>query len=203
MLLRPQARWGATLRRAVFFLLMFAAATAAGQTRSDPARGAEKAILCAACHGPEGRAPVAGTPALAAQQREFLETQMVFLREGLRDVPAMAGMLKGLTDRDLMDIAAYYNTAQPFAEKGPRDAQRYATGASLAKALGCDGCHRRDFSGQRGIPRIVNQREDYLAATLKAYRDEKRTASDTNMNAVMYGTTDADIAALAHFLAQQ
>ena len=33
---------------------------------------------------------------------------------------------------------------------------------------------------------LANQREDYLVAALKAYRDNKRTGSDTSMNAVLY-----------------
>ena len=57
------------------------------------------------------------------------------------------------------------------------------------------------YEGQRQIPRIANQREDYLAASLTAYRDNKRTGIDTSMNAAMYQVTDEDIRALAHFLA--
>ena len=198
----PQARRRA-VRRAVFLLLVAAAGSAAAQSRGDAARGAEKAAACAGCHGPEGRTPLSGTPALAGQQPEFLETQLVLLREGLRDVPAMAGTLKAFNDRDLIDIAAYYGSAKPFAGTGPRDAQRFSAGAALSKALGCGGCHKPDYAGQRNIPRIVNQREDYLAITLKAYRDNKRTGTDTNMNAVLYGTSDAEIDALAHYLARQ
>ena len=61
----------------------------------------------------------------------------------------------------------------------------------------------KDYVGQRQVPRITNQREEYLAKTLTAYRDNKRSGVDTSMNAVMYKTTDADIAALAHYLAHQ
>ena len=193
-------------RRAFFCVVLVviaASAVAMAQSRGDAARGAEKAAACAACHGAEGRAPLPGMPALAGQQREFLEGQLVLLREGLRNVPGMDGMLRPYNDRDLIDIAAYYNTIKPYTEAGARDAQRHATGAAISKAMGCGGCHKPDYSGQRGIPRIVNQREDYLAATLKAYRDDKRTGTDTNMNALMYGMNDENIAALAHYLAQQ
>lgn len=191
-------------RRAFFLAALFGiAATATAQSGGDVARGAEKAAMCVACHGVEGRAPLPGMPALAGQQREFLEGQMVLLREGLRNVPGMEGMLRSFNDRDLIDIAAYYSAAKPFTETGKRHARRHAQGAALSKAMGCGSCHQPDYSGQRGIPRIVNQREDYLAATLKAYRDDKRTGMDTNMNALMYGRSDADIAALAHYLAHQ
>ena len=37
---------------------------------------------------------------------------MFYLREGLRDVPQMTGMLKGFSDPDLEDVAAYYARAR-------------------------------------------------------------------------------------------
>ncbi len=191
-------------RRAFFFFALLAiCGTAMSQPRGDAARGAEKAAGCAACHGPEGRAPLPGMPALAGQQREFLETQLVLLREGLRNIPGMEGLLRQFNDRDLIDIAAYYSAAKPFTESGTRDPQKHAAGAAVSQGRACGSCHLSDYGGQRGIPRIINQREDYLAATLKAYRDDRRVGSDTNMNALMYGLSDQEIEALAHYLAHR
>lgn len=45
------------------------------------------------------------------------------------------------------------------------------------------------------------QPEDFLAAAMLAYRDNRRVGADTQMNGLMLGLTDADIAALAHDLA--
>lgn len=192
--------------RRVFFALALAAlsCTALAQSKGDPARGATKVTACAACHGPDGGKPLAGMPALSGQQEEFLVLQMILLREGLRDVPVMSGMLKGFSDRDLIDIAAYYSKAKPFSAGGSeRNPRRYALGADISKAMGCGSCHMGNYSGQRQVPRLTNQREDYLVSALKAYRDNLRSGVDTSMNAVMYKTTDADIEALAHYLSQQ
>jgi cytochrome c553 len=123
------------------------------------------------------------------------------MREGLREVPQMAGMLKGLSDRDLGDIAAYFAGQKPSQRNVSRDAKLYARGAALAKAMICGNCHGDDYRGQKHVPRLANQREDYLAAALKAYRDNKRTGIDTSMNGVMYQAADSDIRALAHYLA--
>jgi cytochrome c553 len=38
---------------------------------------------------------------------------------------------------------------------------------------------------------------------MKAYRDNKRTGADTNMNGILYKVPDGDIDALAHYLAHQ
>ena len=169
----------------------------------DAVRGAAVARPCAACHGERGASPVAGSPSLAGQQPEFLALQMVLIREGLREVPAMAGSLSGLRDADLIDMATYYSAVPPLRNPGPRNPTLYARGEALSLAMGCNSCHMGDFTGQRQVPRVVNQREDYLAASLRAYRDDRRSGADTSMNAVMYKTADPDIAAIAHFLAHR
>jgi cytochrome c553 len=205
MMRRRAARRG-TFRRvaALACVLALAAGAAPAQTSSkgDAARGAAKAAPCASCHGTSERAPLANTPSLAGQQQEFLVLQMFLLREGLRDVPQMAGMFKGVTDRELTDMAAYFAIQKSFA--GPRgkvDPKRRARGAELAKSMGCGTCHMADYRGQQQVPRITHQREDYLAAAMKDYRDNKRSGSDTSMNAVLYQVADGDIQALAHYLA--
>lgn len=183
---------------------MLAAGATQAQTSSkgDAARGAARAAPCASCHGTSDRAPLANTPSLAGQQQEFLVLQMFLLREGLRDVPQMAGMFKGVTDRELADMAAYFTGQKPFS--GPRgkvDQKRRARGAELAKSMGCGTCHMADYRGQQQVPRITHQREEYLAAAMKDYRDNKRAGTDTSMNAVLYQVADSDIQALAHYLA--
>lgn len=52
------------------------------------------------------------TPSLADQPRIFLETQLVVIREGLREIPAMKGLLDKLTDPDLTALAAWYSAQQ-------------------------------------------------------------------------------------------
>ncbi len=190
-------RMGVICRAVIFGCGIAFAAGAQTQSKGDASRGATRAAVCGGCHG----SPLAGMPVLAGQQQEFLELQMFLLREGLRDVPQMAGMLGGLADRDLGDMAAYFAGQQAPPNSASRDPQLRARGAGLAQVMGCGSCHLKDFSGQRQVPRLTNQREDYLAAALKAYRDNQRTGIDTSMNAAMYQVTDADIRALARYLA--
>src|SRR5688572_4944681 len=196
------ARRMTCIRRAVFLCCGFLAASAVcAQSKGDASRGAARAAACTSCHGAPGQAPLAGNPSLDSQMAHYLELQLVLMREGLREVPQMAGMLKGLSDRDLGDIAAYFSGQKPPQRTVSRDAKLYARGAALAKAMICGNCHGEDYRGQKHLPRLAHQREDYLAASLKAYRDNKRTGIDTSMNGVMYQVTDGDIQALAHYLA--
>ena len=186
-------------------LPLLTASWAYGQSgsKAEAARGGSKAAPCGKCHGTPGQPPLAGMPSLAGQQREFLALQIFLIREELRNVPEMKGVLEGITDADIADLAAYF-AGQPALKLGGKpNAELQARGAARAKALGCGSCHMPDYAGQRQVPRLTGQREDYLVSTLKAYRENKRSGSDTSMNAVMYGVSDADIGALAHYLSNR
>ena len=182
---------------------MTACGSPLAQKSADPARGAAKAAPCLECHGSDKKTVQAGVPLLAGQNHEFLVLQMFYLREGLRDVPQMAGMLKGYTDRNLEDVAAYFARRKPAAGKPSTEGALRARGENIARSRGCNSCHLDDYRGQKHVPRIAGQREDYLVIALKAYRDNKRTGTDTSMNEAMYQVSDPDIAALAHFLAHR
>src|SRR5688500_13038950 len=92
--------------------LVLAAGAASGQ-KTDPARGAVKAAACAACHGSPSAAPLPGMPLLAGQQAEFLVLEMFLMREGLRNVPEMKGLLNGWSDPDLENVAAFFAAQAP------------------------------------------------------------------------------------------
>lgn len=193
----------AICRAAVFCGVVFACGGAFAQSGADPARGAAKAAACEDCHGSPQRPPAGSAPLLAGQQREFLVLQMFYMREGLREVPQKAGIFRGYSDHDLEDVAAYYAAQTSPRGNGNPDLTLHGLGANLSRALGCGSCHLPDYRGQRHVPRLSNQREAYLTAALRDYRDNKRTGTDTSMNGVMYQVTDSEIRALAHYLAHQ
>jgi len=121
----------------------------------------------------------------------------------LRDVIQMADMLKDFSDRDLNEVAAHFSRQKPPPAESGANPKLRARGAALAKGMVCSSCHLADFTGQRQVPRLANQREDYMAATMKAYRDNKRVGTDSSMNGILYQVSDGDIEALAHFLAHR
>ena len=197
------AQWPGAICYAVAAGIALAIAAAPVPSGDEATRGQAKAEACGQCHGSPERPPLAGMPYLAGQSAQFLELQLILMREGLRDVPQMAALLKGLTDRDISDIAAHFARQASPRNTAKRNPALYARGAELAKAMICSTCHGEDFRGQKHVPRLAGQREDYLAASLKAYRNNKRTGIDTSMNDMMYQVSDRDIEALAHFLAHQ
>ncbi len=77
---------------------------------SDPEAGKKKSSSCAACHGAVGISPNTSWPNLAGQQTAYLTKQMKDFREGKRSDPWMSPMAKPLSDEDIEDLAAFYNS---------------------------------------------------------------------------------------------
>ena len=80
----------------------------------------EKNSMCIGCHGipmyktafPE----VYSVPMIAGQSPEYIVKALQEYRAGDRSHPTMQGIAKGLSDRDMADLAAYYG-ASGKAEK--------------------------------------------------------------------------------------
>ncbi|MGG5811405.1 c-type cytochrome [Falsiroseomonas sp. CW058] len=194
------------MRLALAAAALAAALSAPGAGAQDARRGAALAAhACGNCHGADGRSQMAGIPSLAGQPAPFVTMQMILFREGLRIAPPMGDFARGIPDADIEDLAAFFAAQPPGPpdDRAPREPALFDRGRALSERMRCGACHLPDYRGREQIPRLAAQREEFLAATLAEYRDNRRVGSDTQMNAVMYGVADADIAALAHYLAQQ
>ena len=167
------------------------------------AGGQDRVQLCAACHGDDGNSTNPQIPSIAGQPKLFLENQLILFREELRTSDQMLPVVKGLKDPEIVKLAEHFSKLSAKGmESGAADLKLMKIGVEKAKALRCGVCHLADFSGQNQIPRLAGQREAYLEAEMRAYRDGKRTGGDTIMAATLYGVGDADIKALAHFLSR-
>jgi cytochrome c553 len=163
----------------------------------------ERLQLCAACHGASGNSINPQVPSIAGQPKLFLENQLILFREEIRRSEQMLPIVKGMKDPEVIQLAEHFSKLPAKGmESGSANAILMKAGAERAKALRCGICHLADFSGQNQIPRLAGQREVYLEAELRAYRDGKRTGGDTIMAAALYGVSDADLKALAHFLSR-
>jgi cytochrome c553 len=163
----------------------------------------ERIAPCLACHGEKGQSETENTPSLGAQQAPYTLIQLFMFRQKLRVFEPMNEMAKALTDGDLQtfsDFIAKMPKPSPPADAG--DAARMQRGQAAAQQHRCDTCHNPDFSGKENVPRIANQREDYLAKTLAEYKDNSRTGYDASMADVMAPVTPEQLADLAYFLAR-
>ena len=192
--------------RVTLAAVLLAAAFSLPAIARDPARGAEIAAeRCAACHGMDGKSTVAEIPRLAGQQSGFITLQMILFREGIRQVPAMQAPTEKLSDTDIEAVAAYYAGLPSAApeDRTPRDAALMARGQAISAERNCGVCHLPNYAGRAQMPRLTHQHEGFLAHTMAEYRDGQRIGIDTQMNGAVQGLSNADIAALAHYLAHQ
>ena len=164
----------------------------------------ERVKVCGTCHGTDGVSSTSGVPSLAGQQRVFLENQLVLIREGLRGTELMQKLMHGVPDKEIVAIAQYYArmTPRPVALT-QEDSALVKRATQAAEKLRCGECHLKNYGGQNQVPRIAGQREEYLLESMRAFRDKPKPGTDTIMSAAVYGVSDADLRALAHFLARQ
>ncbi|WP_245616693.1 c-type cytochrome [Paraburkholderia acidipaludis] len=94
-------------------LLSLFCVTAHAQTSGDApdvAAGKRRAAVCFACHNVDGVAKIPGVPNLAGQHRGYLEGALQAYRDGkTRQNPTMNAMAAPLSDRDIVNIAAYFS----------------------------------------------------------------------------------------------
>ena len=158
--------------------------------------------LCVSCHGAQGKSEIKGIPSLAGQPKLFIENQLVLIREGVRDIPSMKGMLDGLTDDEAIAIAKYYAALPLTGIPADKDPQLFAQGEKLAQGMRCGICHLPNYVGREQIPRLAGQRDDFLLHSLLQFRNGQAIGRDSNMAAAVIGVSDADLAALSYYFAR-
>ena len=93
------------------FILSLALSTAAFAAQAaDVAAGKAKAATCAGCHGVNGISSVPMYPNLAGQKAQYIVKQLKDFKSGARKDPIMGGMAAPLTDADMENLAAYYES---------------------------------------------------------------------------------------------
>lgn len=72
--------------------------------------GSLKARACQVCHGKGGHSTKETYPVLAGQHAAYIRKQLHAFRDGTRKDPIMNGMAAPLSDQDIEDVAAYFNS---------------------------------------------------------------------------------------------
>ena len=173
---------------------------------------AERTVPCLACHGESGQSESPGVPSLGGQPAPYLLIQLYLFREKQRAssfkkddqmIQIMSEMTKDFTDDDLRafsDFLAKLPPPKPPADTG--DAARMQACRTLITQHRCNSCHNLDLSGRESIPRIADQREDYLVKTLREYKDNTRHGYDGTMAEVLAPVTDSQILDLGYYIAR-
>jgi cytochrome c553 len=184
----------------------FVATLALGCVAAFPAAAQtvqERLPTCLACHGENGQSQNPGVPSLGAQQSFYVTVQLLMFRERMRVADPMNDMAKGLSDDDLRSFAdIIFKLPPPRPAAGPADDARIERARALIQQNRCNFCHTPTFAGQENVPRIADQREDYLVKALRGYKDNSRHGYDASMADVVAPITDDQIVDLAYYIAR-
>ena len=190
--------------RLLFAALIAVALPSAASAADPPASIKSVLTTCNACHGAKGISSIAQTPSLAGQPDIFTQYQLVFMREGGRKPGVMAAVVKTLTDDQIRDLGAWYESLPPPPALKTGDGGDEAKVMAIIKPRHCDSCHKQDFSGQGETGRLAGQRPDYLIKALKDFRTgERRGRGMGAMMEVSVTLKDEDIQILATYLAHK
>ena len=153
------------------------------------AKGNDLVSTCLACHGEIGNSPAPSFPNIAGQNAQYLLKQLLEIQSGQREVLTMTGILDDLSESDLSDIAAYYESQprnygaakQDLVELGE---SIYRAGIPRKNIAACTACHspRGNGNGPAAFPALAGQWPEYIVTQLKNFQSgERHNDGDSKM----------------------
>ena len=180
---------------------------AKGPAKPDLNKGSTiSATVCAACHTSDGSRGIPTNPILQGQHADYLVKQLQEFKSGKRDNAIMKPMASTLSDDDMRNVAAFYESKQAKPGKS-----RSASTVDLGKKIwrggiaeksvpACAGCHGPTGSGLPAqYPRLGGQHAEYVSAELVLFRSGKR-ANSPQMATIAARMSDAEIAAVSDYV---
>lgn len=183
--------------------------------KADPAKAKPIAeSVCVGCHGADGNSPAAPNPHLAGQHAAYLLKQLTNFKSvdgkpAVRDNAIMAGMVAGLSDEDMKNLAAYFSQ-QKLKPAVAKDEKLIAEGQKLwrmgdfSKGIpACAGCHGPAGAGLPAqYPALAGQLPEYTEDQLKKFRSgERANDPEKMMRMIADKMSDQQIKAVAEYAA--
>jgi len=171
-------------------------------------RGGTLAIQqCSMCHGAQGMSE-SGAPNLAGQYPEVVIKQLHDYKRGDRSSAIMESLARKLSDRDILDIASYYDSlprAKPAAarvdERGAPALVR--VGDPLRNIVPCMACHGGN-EHKLGAPWLDGMPKDYLLGELRDFASgARRNDSYGQMRNMVRTLTPQELDGVAEFYARR
>jgi len=145
--------------------------------------GAAKSATCLACHGPSGNSTNPQWPRLAGQNAVYIDEQLHLFKAGVRTNAVMMPMSAALTDKDIDDLAVYYEAQTPVGlEADPSYWQAgeslYRSGDAARGIPACIACHGPVGVGNlaSGYPALRAQYAEYIIKQLQDFASGARYA---------------------------
>jgi cytochrome c553 len=190
------------------------ASSLAQEIKGNAAEGHKKNAMCIGCHGLPGYQSsfpeIYKVPKISGQSAKYIVAALNAYKQGERKHPTMRSQAESLSDQDMADLGAYYEShghgggaaaaARPSQEPSPKVAELMKKENAV-----CVSCHGDNFAKPISpeFPKIAGQHADYMFVALKAYKTEnnpKVGRSNGVMAAVAKKFTNAELKALAAYV---
>jgi cytochrome c553 len=193
------------------WMILLSAVTALVSVESfaaDAAAGKAKTAVCAGCHMADGNSVNPDWPSLAGQHADYIAKQLADFKAGDRTDAMMAPMVAALSETDMADIAAYFESQT--AKGGEADPELveagkaiYVAGNASTGVAACAACHGPTGSGNPAakFPSLQGQHAKYTAKQLRDFRSGVRgNDAGKMMQDIAASMTDAEIEAVASYV---
>ena len=163
----------------------------AALAEGDRADGRKVAGMCRTCHGLDGFAKIPIAPHIGGEPAGYIAAQLEAFRDGDREHEMMTVVARGLSDKQIADVSAWY-AGHVVTASHPEPAEN-------APEL-CVGCHGSDgISIVANAPNLAAETNIYIETQLKAFRNGNR-ASEI-MSPIANEITDKDLREIANWYA--
>jgi len=174
--------------------------------KASAKRGVVAYKICRGCHLSDGYGkPEAVYPQIAGQHASVTLKQMMDIRAGRRDNPAMAPFVGDwiVTVEELADIAAHIKSLPLPANNQKGDGKNLAKGKALYDK-DCASCHGANGEGdnKKFYPLVAHQHYGYLVRETRESRDQGRRNASPDMVKVLKGYSDADVEAVSDYMSR-
>jgi cytochrome c553 len=146
--------------------------------------GAQKSLVCSACHGFAGNSRGDTVPILAGIDPAYFKKAIADYAAGRRPSPEMEPYAKMVVQSGVDDVAAFFasQTRQPT----PVGADPAAVQRGRVAAMACGVCHGANGKGDKAklIPDITGQPPGYLRNQLLLFKQDQRSPGDAELKAV-------------------
>ncbi len=159
--------------------------------------GAGKAVVCVACHGPNGNSVTPEWPSIAGQNAAYIREQLVMFKTRKRINEIMYPVVAPLSEQDMSDLAAYFAAQTPAGQEA--DPSYWKAGEALYRAgdaqrgiPACAACHGPAGKGNpaSGYPALRAQHSVYTVKQLQNYLTGNRYR-DPNDPATVHTTRNS------------
>ena len=168
-------------------------------------RGATLAMQCTVCHGARGMSE-AEAPNLAGQYPEAVYKQLRDFKTGQRQSVVMEALVKGLSERDMRELAAYYaflpRATVPVSGGGDVPAL-VKVGDPMRNIAPCSSCHG-GMDHKTGSPWLEGAPQLYLNTQLANFaKGVRRNDINGQMRNVARQMTAAEMTSVAAYYASR